>query len=432
MLAGGGGSSKPFSKIINMINGKEISEKVTTGADKDRDRQKKNKPSRGSENRKILPIVEVQQTLNDWYDLRFNEISGVVEGRKKNEDVFKVLNENNIYIQLLSQGYRVSFSNLCALLNSEFVQPYNPFQEYFNSLPPWTSEDPDHIEEMANHIVAMDQPQFNNHFKKMLVRTIACAIEDRTFNKHAFILVGGEQHTGKSTFCRYLCPESLKNNYNTESIPGDKDGLISLCENFIINLDELSLLSKFELNHLKSLFSKDSVRVRHPFARKSQTDPRRASFVGSTNEDTFLTDPTGSVRWLCFEIVEVKWAYKSIPIDKAWSQAYALYKSDFKYQLTSDELKENNTRNQQFQQISMEYDYIQKYVSQGNELENGLFQTPTEIRAYIVSKSDFKADIRSTEKIGKILKQLKYKRVSKRVEGSEYPVYGYIVKYLEF
>ena len=384
--------------------------------------------TKGSEKRKILPIVEVQTALNDWYDLRLNEITGGVEGRKKGESVFKVLNENNIYIQLLSNGYRVSFSNLCALLNSEFVQSYNPFQEYFDSLPPWTSDDPDYIEELANHVVAVDQTQFNSQFKKMTVRTIACAIDDHFFNKHAFILVGGEQNTGKSTFCRYLLPDALKN-YFTESIPNDKDGLISLCENFIINLDELSTLSKFELNHLKSLFSKDSVRIRHPFARKSQTDPRRASFVGSTNEDTFLTDTTGSVRWLCFEIIKILWSYKQTPIDKVWSQAYALYKSGFTFQLTADELKENNTRNQQFQQIPTEYDYIQKYISPGNEFIDGEFQTASEIRAYIVSKSDFKADIKSSEKIGKTLTQLGFKRVSKRVEGKEHPQWGYIVKY---
>ena len=388
------------------------------------------KKVKGTEKRKSLPIVEVQQALNEWFDLRFNEIAGVVEGRKKDEDDYKILNENNLYIQLLSNGYRVSFSNLCALLNSEFVQPYNPFKEYFESLPPWTIDDTDYIELIANHVEAVDQPQFNHQFKKMLVRTIACAIDDHIFNKHAFILVGGEQNTGKSTFCRYLKPDALKN-YFTESIPSDKDGLISLCENFIINLDELSTLSKFELNHLKSLFSKDSVRIRHPFARKSQTDPRRASFVGSTTEDTFLTDTTGSVRWLCFEIVKITWDYDKIPVDKAWSQAYVLYKSGFKFQLTPDELKENNTRNQKFQQIPIEYDYIQKYLLPGNELDGDIFQTPTEIRAYIVSKADYKADIRSTEKIGRILVQLGFKRVSKRIEGNEYPTWGYIVKYLE-
>ena len=52
--------------------------------------------AKGSEKRKILPIVEVQTALNDWYDLRLNEITGGVEGRKKGESVFKVLNENNI------------------------------------------------------------------------------------------------------------------------------------------------------------------------------------------------------------------------------------------------------------------------------------------------------------------------------------------------
>lgn len=368
------------------------------------------KEPKGSEKRKSLPIVEVQQALNDWYDLRFNEITGALEGRKKDETSFEELNENNIYIQLLSNGYRISYSNLCALLNSEFVEKYNPFGDYFESLPGWTSENTDYIEFFASHVVAVDQAQFNHHFKKMMVRTVACAINENIFNKHAFILVGGQQNTGKSSFCRYLVPEPLKN-YFTESIPNDKDGLISLCENFIINLDELSTLSKFELNHLKSLFSKDRIRVRHPFARKSQTDPRRASFVGSTNEDTFLTDTTGSVRWLCFEISAIKWNYTEVPIDLAYSQAYALYKSGFNYQLTADEIKANESRNEQFQQLSSEYEYILLYLKPGDPSDNDTFWTTTEIRHYIINKSDRTADFKGNDKLGKALRKHGFQRV---------------------
>jgi len=391
--------------------------------------QKKNE-AKSSDKRKLLAIVEVQQALNGWYDLRFNEITGVVEGRKKDEDVFKVLNENNIYIQLLSNGYRVSFSNLCALLNSEFVQPYNPFKEYFEALSPWTIDDTDYIEVLANHVEAVDQAQFNHHTKKMMVRMIACALDNHVFNKHAFILVGGEQHTGKSTFCKYLCPTALEK-YYTETVPGDKDGLIALCENFIINLDELSCMPKFELNHLKSLFSKDSVRVRHPFARKSQTDPRRASFVGSTNEDSFLTDTTGSVRWLCFEIISIKWSYKQTPIDKAWSQAYALYKSGFKYQLTSEEIQANESRNEQYQQISMESEYIQMYFSPGTVMDSDDFWTTTQIRDHIIMKSERKADIKNLDKLGKALRKLGYERIIKRVGDSKQPTRGFYVKYFD-
>lgn len=414
-----------------MMDQKKIPEHGIKREEGEPERKSRRESSKVVERKKVLPIVEVQQILLEWYDLRLNEITGMVEGRKKSEASFKVLNENDLYIQLLTSGYRISFSTLCALLNSNFIRPFHPFKDYFESLSPWTNTSPDSIEQLSNHVKAVNQAQFNLHFKKMLVRTIACAIDDSYFNKHAFILVGGKQNTGKSTFCRYLCPSDLKN-YFSESIPNDKDGMISLCENFLISLDELSTLSKFELNHLKSLFSKDRVKVRHPFARKSQTDPRRASFIGSTNEDTFLTDSTGSVRWLCFEIDSIDWDYsKVIDINNIWSQAYTLYNSGFRYQLTTEEIHENETRNQQFQHVTMEYDYINKYLSPGTEIDHDVFWTPTEIRDHIISKSDFKADIKSLEKLGKALVQLGYIRTPKRSPGKQYPVYGYYVKYLD-
>jgi len=386
--------------------------------------------SPATDKRKPVPILEVQHALSDWYDLRFNEITHMVEGRKKTDDQYLVLNENNLFIQLLENGYRISLGNLCALLNSDFVKPYNPFKIYFESLQPWYENDRDYIEEIANHVHAQDQQQFNHHFKKMMVRTLACSIDDQFFNKHAFILVGGKQNTGKSTFCRYLCPPTLRN-YFTENIPGDKDGLISLVENFMINLDELSTLSKFELNHLKSLFSKDRVRVRHPFARKSQTDARRASFVGSTNEDIFLTDTTGSVRWLCFNIDLINWNYDKIDIDLAWGQAYTLFKSGFKYQLTPEEISENESRNEQYQQISMEYEYIQMFLAPGSASDFDIFVTTTEIRDYIISKSDRKADIKNTDRLGKALKQLGFVRINKRAGIYNKPTWGYYVKYAD-
>ena len=305
--------------------------------------------------KKELPIIEVQRALKEWFDMRRNEITGTIEVRNKDEHVFKEIKEDNLFIKLLNNGYRISQGVLSALFNSDFVQTYNPFKVYFESLPEWNEQCRDYINEVANHVKAFDQQQFNIQFKKMLVRAVACAIDDRSINKHAFILLGKKQHTGKSTFCKYLIPKSLKD-YYTENITSDKDGMVCLSENFIINLDELSGMKKFDLNNLKSMFSKDTVKVRQAFARKPQTAPRRASFIGSTNEDDFLTDRTGSVRWLCFEIEYIDFDYVKIDVDLLWSQAYALYKSGFDFHLTADEVKENENRNKKFQQNSEEYD----------------------------------------------------------------------------
>jgi len=379
--------------------------------------------------KKELPIIEVQRALKDWFDMRRNEITGTIEVRNKDEHVFKEIKEDNLFIKLLNNGYRISQGVLSALFNSDFVQTYNPFKVYFESLPEWNEQCRDYINEVANHVKAFDQQQFNIQFKKMLVRAVACAIDDRSINKHAFILLGKKQHTGKSTFCKYLIPKSLKD-YYTENITSDKDGMVCLSENFIINLDELSGMKKFDLNNLKSMFSKDTVKVRQAFARKPQTAPRRASFIGSTNEDDFLTDRTGSVRWLCFEIEYIDFDYVKIDVDLLWSQAYALYKSGFDFHLTADEVKENENRNKKFQQNSEEYDYVQKYFLPATESDFHSFRTATEIRDYIITMSERKAEIRSVEKLGKVLTQLGYQKVSKRSTDRDNPVYGYYVQEL--
>jgi hypothetical protein len=95
--------------------------------------------------------------------------------------------------------------------------------------------------------------------------------------------------------------------------------------------------------------------------------------------------------------------------------------------LTSDEIKENETRNQRFQQNTMEYDYVQKFLSPGSEFENDAFRTTTEIREYIITMSDRKAELKSLEKLGKTLVQLGFVKVSKRIAGRDHPVYGYYV-----
>ena len=41
------------------------------------------------------------------------------------------------------------------------------------------------------------------------------------------------------------------------------------------------------------------------------------------NMTEFLSDPTGNVRWIHFEINRIEWNYsKEVDIDTVWAQAY--------------------------------------------------------------------------------------------------------------
>jgi predicted P-loop ATPase len=392
-------------------------------------KKNKTKESDELESEDTAPIKskfqQVEEFLGLRYDFRYNEVSNSVEIKEKNDITFSEANENNIYRLLQHRNIGFSLSNLTALLRSDFIKPYNPLDHYFTGLPKWCGE-PDYIEETANYVHARDQIRFNRHFRKMLVRTIACALNPAYFNKHAFILFGQKHNSGKSTFCRWLCPPALLT-YQTENISQDKDGLIALSENLIINLDELAVFSKMEINQLKSMLSKDKVKIRKPFDKKPLLTPRRASFVGSTNDRFFLTDPTGSVRWLIFEIDAIDWKYATnVKIDQLWSQAYSLFTEGFQYELTSAEIADNEHSNEGHQKLSAEFELIQKYYTPGTKSDHTEFLSLTDIESRIQSNEPKLKIIR--ENLSKALIQIGFEPMQSRNPRRNYPYRGYYVK----
>jgi hypothetical protein len=375
--------------------------------------------------KKISNFEKVENYLQKLYDLRYNEISNLIECKKKDEKEFKSINPNSIYRLLQHNNIKFSQSDIAALLGSDFVPIYNPFKEYFERLPNWDmNTDENHIEKLSNYVQCKDQDRFRIQLMKMFVRCIACSLEDNVFNKHAFILVHDKQNSGKTTFLRWLCPPALEG-YMTDTFIVGKDGEMSLSDNFIINLDELSTLSKQDINSLKSCFSRMNIRQRRPFGKVFTNLPRRANFVGSTNKSEFLSDETGSVRWLCFEIISIDWLYKiNLDINLIWSQAYKLYKSGFKYELTSAEILENENVNKGFRILTPEIELIQKYFVPATMVDHDLFFTATDFSNHI-SERHRHVKLNSNN-IGKALKILEFQRGQKN--NGKHAIKGYYVK----
>ena len=324
---------------------------------------------------------QAEKYLSNHYELRFNTVALEHECKRLGEKEFLPLNENNLYVEMNKAGVKVGMDKLISILKSDFVVRFNPFHAYFNSLPVWDQKQ-DHIEDLARHLVCDQQEELIAQFTKWIVRSVKCSLIEGYYNKQAFIIVHSKQNSGKTTFCRFLCPPALKN-YLAENISDDKDSKIAIAKNFLINLDELSSLAKHEINSLKALFSKDIINERLPYDRKNSIIHRVANFIGSTNMAEFLTDETGSVRWLCFEIKQIDWAYKkTIDIDKVWSQALWLYKNYWDCEMTVDDIAKNEERNAKFQQLSAEAELIPNFLRPSNEAQ-GVFMTSTDILIYL-------------------------------------------------
>ncbi len=382
--------------------------------------------------KKYGAIHAVEDYINNQYFLRYNTIANRVEiaNLHADEDAYEELNIDDLYREIRRENIKYSLADLRSMMRSSFVERYNPFEQYFESLPEW-DQNTNYIENLCDYLIVAehDRERLKKQFTKWIVRCIACALDENIANKQCLVL-SGNQDDGKSYFCQWLVPKGLKE-YYAENIGIDKDSLIALCENFMINMDELATVGKAELNALKSVFSKLTVKVRRPYDSKTSLAPRAASFIGNTNELQFLTDHTGTVRWLCFQVLKIDWAYsKKINPNDVWAQAYYLYKNDFAYKMSRQEIIENEQANNRFKVFSPEMSLIAQNLRAATEIEKSddkaVFYTSTDVIIFLTDKGENKIKL-FPGNVGKAMTALGFKRVSRRKEGSQIPVYGYYV-----
>lgn len=319
---------------------------------------------------------------------------------------------------MAQSGIEINMNKLEILVRSHLIQQYNPIREYFESLETWDGKD--YIKDLCRYLKTNDDDAFLYHFEKWLTRAVLCSLIKGYVNKQSLVLAS-HQNSGKSSFLRFLIPPKLEN-YYTENISIDKDGIISICKNLICNLDELAVLSKSDVNTLKSFISKSSANIRLPYARKAEFLERICSFVGSTNRTDFLTDETGSIRWLIFEVHSFDFEYsKEIDIDRVWAQAYfnAFERKNYNSELTVTDITENEKRNEKYAQVSMEQELISAHFEKSEKIEE--FLTATDIMLAMNNALGLRLN---NIKIGKALTSLKYQRM----KHPKLQVYGYLIK----
>ncbi|HUI29339.1 MAG TPA: VapE domain-containing protein [Candidatus Acidoferrales bacterium] len=309
-----------------------------------------------------------ERVLNHRYEFKYNVIRGITEFKERSGgESFTALTDkkaNSIYRELVHIGCTLRKEALEQLLVSDFVPDYDPFVEYFATLKEWDGKT-DFIRLLAETITLKDPKRFHRWqtcLTKWLVATVACATHQKT-NQTVLTLLG-KQGTYKTTWLMSLLPTKYKiqNQYRISRAinPDSKDSQIALAENFLINIDELDSMSKYDVGSLKSFITQESVDVRRPYGRRQENLPRRASLVASVNKDTFLVDETGNRRFLIFEVESINWNH-NIDMDNVYAQAQALFKQpgSFRYWFGDEEIEEINKINSAYRVKTTEQTYIE-------------------------------------------------------------------------
>ncbi len=389
---------------------------------------------------KFEVLIQVERYLRKNFEFRFNIITQKPEIKILPGDNWEQITDNivsSLYFSLLKQGIDYTLQDLRQLIiNPDFAKYFDPFLDYFKNL---NYNGPrDYIKDFTDCFVLKNEEErsiFEEYFKKWFVGILTGVYND-TWCNHCMFIITGEQGDGKTTILNKLIPEKLKQYLKIGLCKDSKDAALSMCSNLLINADELESFSKKDVDYFKSVMTQKYFDIRPPYGHFLQKFTKRCSFMASTNKTGFLTDTTGSRRFLIFEVVKVLYE-KPFDIDKMYSQAKYLYQAGFQYFFTKEEIGKINFRNNNFSTDSLEEELLLKYFRPTSVNALSLSETEQKIQGiYFLSTTEIAAELtKKVEKLsltdGFVKKLGAYLRKHNFLRTSKFHRYGWWVKMTE-
>lgn len=157
---------------------------------------------------------------------------------------------------------------------------------------------------LIDYLGAEDTPYTRETLKRCMIAESARILHPGKVKFDPILLLIGPQGCGKSVFCQRL---AINDAWFT-SISGDvadQDTRDALRGRVVAEFGELVSLSKGDQNRNKQFISADADDYREKYGRRVTRHVRRVMIIGTTNEDSPLSDVTGNRRYLPVRVTKV-------------------------------------------------------------------------------------------------------------------------------
>ena len=367
--------------------------------------------------------------VTDRLQIRVADLHSLEDGSAyclefRGKDTWRNLTDKDINTMVCQcvaeKGVNISTNEMWTALKSDMVPAVHPLRAWLDGLRPYTADQPDWIDFVASQVKvkpsgeeakgdkARGEELWRACFKKWFVAMVASWMKDEVVNHTVLVLVG-RQGIFKTTWLDNLIPPELRAYSSKLPLSGQisKDDRLRLCENGMLNIDELDAMCGREMNIVKSLLTSTDVNERAAYGRLKERRVRLASFCASTNKREFLTDITGNRRWLPFEVESIQNPFHTIiPYERLYAQAKALVEEGiFSYWFDMEEMEVLEAHNEEFRALENEEELLKVYFAvPASDSMNAKFLTTAEISEKLISAGNIKRPM-SLSRLGMILGQ---------------------------
>ena len=283
----------------------------------------------------------------------------MAEYREKYSDDqrFKPLTEevrNDMTMRATELGLKSWDRDVNRFIDSTRIEQYDPVNTWLDQLPQWDGHD--HIADLAAR-VPTSQPHWGMYLRMWLIGMVGQWREsDKQLTGNALTpLLIGRQGCGKTRFCKIILPPELRDYYNDKiNFKNEFDLNIALTMFALINIDEFDKTTSSQQIVLKYLLSSSDVKFRPPYGKTIKLFRRYTSFIGTTNQQKPLVDPTGSRRFVCVGITPGQ----NIDFEdnlnhrQLFAQALYLFNQGERYWLEDEEISQLIRENEPYQKLN--------------------------------------------------------------------------------
>jgi hypothetical protein len=222
-------------------------------------------------------------------------------------------------------GIKASIESIgAAIVVAASCATYHPIADYLAALPRVDANQARaYFDGIAGRL--WGAPESRNELESSHVRRFAIAAVRRIRRPgtkvDTMLMLAGDQGFRKSSFAARLFGEYFRD--QMPNVRAQEEMSIAIEGYWGIEIAELAAFGRADEGIKKEFISRSEDKYRPKYGRSTLVCPRQCVFIGTTNEDDFLRDPTGSTRYDVCEVLRPI-DLEALDRDEFWAAACAL------------------------------------------------------------------------------------------------------------